>query len=94
MPYVLRYHPDVARLDVPRIGGAARLRVARAIEDRLVQGPDQYGKPLRGTVKGLWSLRIGDYGAVYQIDGGGVHVLRVGHRREAYEEAIVLKRKK
>ena len=94
MPYALRYHPDVARLDVPRVGHAARSRVERAIEDRLVHAPDQYGKPLRGTMKGLWSLRIGDYRAIYRIDGEEVQILRVGHRREAYDDALVVKRKR
>ena len=93
MPYSLRYHPDVARVDVPGLSGTARVRVARALQERLVVGPEQYGKPLRGTLRGLWSLRVGDYRAVYRIEGDEVHVLRIGHRRDAYEDPVALRRK-
>ncbi|MBM5805768.1 MAG: type II toxin-antitoxin system RelE/ParE family toxin [Candidatus Verstraetearchaeota archaeon] len=43
------------------------------------------GKPLRGEWKGVYSLRIGDYRALYQIKGNEVFLLVIGHRKRVYE---------
>ncbi|MFJ8972199.1 type II toxin-antitoxin system RelE/ParE family toxin [Streptomyces anulatus] len=42
-------------------------------------------KPLQGH-EARWRLRVGDYRAVYTVEGGRliVWVLAVGHRREIY----------
>jgi mRNA interferase RelE/StbE len=42
--------------------------------------------PLRGSLAGLYKLRVGDWRAIYQIDSERrlVIVLAVEHRREAY----------
>lgn len=42
-------------------------RIARALDTRLAVIPEQTGEPLRGTLKGYWKLRIGDYRVVYKI---------------------------
>ena len=44
-------------------------------------------KPLLGPLKGLFRFRIGDYRIVYWIDAGNktVYVVRIVHRKEAYE---------
>ena len=44
------------------------------------------GKPMVGKLAGLWSLRIGDYRAIYQIrhDKLIVLVLKIGHRKNIY----------
>ena len=43
-------------------------------------------KPLVGNHKGEYSLRVGDYRIVYEIDNPGqiVYVLTVKHRKHAY----------
>jgi len=45
------------------------------------------GKPLCGPLAGCWSLRIGQYRAVYCIQEQQllVLVLRIGHRKNAYD---------
>ncbi len=45
----------------------------------------RYGVPLRGTLKGYWKLRVGDYRIVFKITGQEVWVLTILHRREVYE---------
>ncbi|HSP08500.1 MAG TPA: type II toxin-antitoxin system RelE/ParE family toxin [Candidatus Dormibacteraeota bacterium] len=44
------------------------------------------GKALAGELRGLWSLRRGDYRLLYRIDDRArrVEVARVGHRRDIY----------
>jgi mRNA interferase RelE/StbE len=48
----------------------------------------ELGKPLVGKLAGLWSLRVGDYRAIYQIRKSEllILILKVGHRKNVYEE--------
>ncbi|MBI4418808.1 MAG: type II toxin-antitoxin system RelE/ParE family toxin, partial [Ignavibacteriales bacterium] len=41
-------------------------------------------KPLVGPLKGIWSVRVGEYRVLYEFDEMTVIVLTVNHRREAY----------
>ena len=88
MPYLLRYHPAVGEDDVPGIPRDLRTRVARAIEARLTTAPEQYGVPLRGSLKGYWKLRVGDYRVVFKVTAAEVWILTVLHRKTVYEQAI------
>lgn len=44
-------------------------------------------KPLKGTLRGLWRVRAGDYRVIYSIEDNRlvVVVVKVGNRREVYE---------
>ena len=44
-------------------------------------------KPLAGPLKGLFPFRAGDYRIVYQVNvtKKTVYVVRIAHRKEAYE---------
>ena len=42
------------------------------------------GKPLVGPLKGIWSLRVGEYRILYEFDKKRVIILTVNHRKEAY----------
>jgi mRNA interferase RelE/StbE len=82
------YHDLVKAEDLPRLGHVERKRIAHAIEYRLTSYPEQFGKPLRFTLTGLWSLRVGSYRVIYEIEGAEVVVLAVSNRRDAYEHAV------
>lgn len=86
MTYRLLYHPAVATEDLPHIPRNVHSRIARAIESRLATNPEQYGSPLRKTLKGYWKLRIGDYRVVYRIAGEAVVILAIRHRKQVYED--------
>lgn len=53
--------------------------------DALKENPE-LGKPLTVNLTGLWSLRIGDYRAIYQIDNNQllIFVVKIGHRKNIY----------
>jgi len=85
VPYALVYHPAVQREDIPRIDAGLRARLARAISERLTTAPQRFGEPLRGTLKGYWKLRVGDYRVVFQVVGQEVMILAIIHRRDVYE---------
>jgi len=92
MPFKLSYHPDVKKVDLPKIDAKAKAMIRRAIEERLVTHPEIYGKPLQRTLKGYWKLRVGDYRVVFKISGDEIHILGIIHRKEVYEQ--IEKRKK
>ena len=85
MLYTLRYHPEVARNDLPEIPTNLKQRIARSIESRLTESPERYGTPLRGSLKGYWKLRVGDYRVVFKIVGSDVWILTILHRKAVYE---------
>lgn len=59
-----------------------------AVEDALgVLGREPYaGYPLRGRLRGLYSLRVGSYRIIYQLsdDDSAVRVAAIRHRSTAY----------
>lgn len=59
-------------------------RIAKKINE-LEKNPE-LGKPLTANLSGLWSLRIGNYGAIYQIKHEEliILVLKLGHRKNIY----------
>jgi mRNA interferase RelE/StbE len=85
LPYVLRYHPRVVEDDLPDIPANLHSRIARSIDGRLTSEPTRYGVPLRGTLKGYWKLRVGDYRVVFKVVGQEIWVLSIMHRREVYD---------
>ena len=80
------YHPDIPRRDLPRISSDNKQRIQRSIEVKLTSAPEEFGEPLRRTLKGYWKLRVGDFRVIYKIIGKTVIILRIGHRREVYEK--------
>jgi mRNA interferase RelE/StbE len=52
----------------------------------LMNNPE-LGKPLTGKLAGLWSLRTGNYRALYQIKNNEllIFVLKIGHRKNVYD---------
>ena len=85
MAYFLIYHPDVKKVDLPRIDEKNKSMIKRAIEERLAMQPEIYGKPLQRTLKGYWKLRVGEYRIVYKISKTEILILGIIHRREVYE---------
>lgn len=83
--YDLRYHPDVVRIDIPKISSTWRVKICKAIEQRLATEPALYGKPLRRSLKGYRKLRVSDYRIVFRIEGRVVKILMIAHRSTVYE---------
>ena len=68
-----------------RIEESVRLRIVERLRE-LRDSPERVGKRLKFS--DFWSLRVGDYGVIYEIDRGKnrVIVLFVGHRRKVYDD--------
>ena len=85
--FLLVYHRLVAE-DVEGLNRDIRRRLARAVQERLTLSPQSYGKPLRGSLAGYWTLRVGDYRVVYRIVRHEVWVFAVINRRDVYSDVM------
>lgn len=88
------YHSDVVGVDFPLINRNILRRIRSAIENRLQRAPCDYGKPLRGTLRPLWRIRVGDYRILYHVSACRVLILQVVHRKDAYREGIAEARRR
>lgn len=82
----------VFKEDFRKIDKADQQKIIKAIRKKLTRDPEGFGTPLRGGLKGLWKLRVGQYRVVYEIKKNEilVYVVKVGFRRdeEVYKEVL------
>ncbi len=83
MSFSIRVKESAAK-ELRRVIGPNRTRIVAAI-DRLAETP-HLGAALKGDLRGLRRIRVGDYRVVYEVrdDGLLVLVVRAAHRRDAY----------
>jgi mRNA interferase RelE/StbE len=81
--YTISYHVEV-REDVAQLSKAPRARIKKAIEEKLQVSPEIFGKPLRHSLKGFRSLRVGEYRVVFLLKKTEVLVLLIAHRKDVY----------
>lgn len=82
--FPLIYHPEVVKRDIPKLNSDIRKRIKRAIENRLLTAPHEYGEPLRKTLKNYRKLRVGDYRVVFRVADNEILILGICHRKETY----------
>jgi len=75
---------ESAAKELRRVARPERARIIAAI-DRLAETP-HLGAALKGDLRGLRRIRVGDYRVVYEVRDNELVVLvvRVAHRRDAY----------
>jgi len=66
-----------------KLDSELRRRISSQLLDLEVH--PETGKSLHGRLKGLFSLRVGDYRVVYEIRKDNVILHMVEHRRSVYE---------
>ncbi|MXX05959.1 MAG: type II toxin-antitoxin system RelE/ParE family toxin [Gammaproteobacteria bacterium] len=83
MIFSIRIKQSAAK-ELKRVAGNERTRIVNAI-DRLAENP-YLGSALKGDLKGLRRLRIGDHRVLYEVrdDELIVLIIRVAHRRNVY----------
>ncbi len=86
MIYTVLYHPDVKKIDLPKLDNRLKNSIREAIERRLSTKPHIYGKPLQRTLKGYWKLRVGSYRIIYKISHENIIVLGIIHRKTVYSK--------
>ena len=85
--YSIRIKRSAAK-ELARIQRNDRIRIVRAI-DRLSEQP-LAGSALKGELRGLRRIRVGQHRIVYEVLDGALVILaiRVAHRREAYRPGL------
>lgn len=75
--------------DLQRLGPSVAAAVKHYLDKRIkgASDPRQFGKPLRGTLHGLWRYRVEDYRILCQLQDRRLVVLvvEVFHRSEGYD---------
>lgn len=88
MNFSIIYYELVVTEDIPKLSKTDKIRVKKAIEDKLVILPETFGKPLRRSLKGYRKLRVGDYRIIFRIEEKVVKIFYIGHRSIAYKKII------
>jgi mRNA interferase RelE/StbE len=84
MSFTVLLHPKAAK-ELEKIENTIKARIVERLRE-LKDNPERVGKALRHS--NFWSLRVGDYRAIYEIDRARrqVVVLFVGHRKKVYDD--------
>ena len=86
--FKIEYLETVVTRAFKAIPSDIKLVIKRAIEERLTTNPTLFGKPLRGSLRYHYRLRIGDYRVIYRvnIEENIVTIIAIGHRRNIYDD--------
>ena len=82
--YSIKYHRFVPD-DLARLDAFWHDEVLTAIENKLLTQPELFGKPLRQSLQGCRSLRVGDYRIVFRIEKKVVYIFAIIHRSTNYK---------
>jgi mRNA-degrading endonuclease RelE of RelBE toxin-antitoxin system len=86
--YKIEYLDVVVKKDIPILPKTIKATIKKAIEERLMEDPVGFGKPLRYSLKGHRRLRVGDYRVIFRIESANnkVVIIAIKHRKNIYEE--------
>jgi len=82
--FTVLLHPKAAKA-LQKIEKPIRSRIIEKLRE-LGDRSERIGKPLKYS--DFWSLRVGDYRAIYEInrDRDQVVILFIGHRKKVYDD--------
>ena len=83
MTYAVLLHPKAAK-ELQVLEEPLRSRIRERLKE-LRSDPEKIGERLKYS--GFWSLRVGDYSAIYEVskERGQVTILFIGHRKNVYD---------
>lgn len=81
--FEITYHKKIVD-DISVIATSHQRAIRKAIEEKLTNEPQFFGKPLQFSLVGLRSLRVGDYRVIFQLKKKEVFIVLIAHRRVAY----------
>jgi mRNA interferase RelE/StbE len=84
VPYTVLLHPKAAYA-LNKMDEQLKKRITEHLKE-LINHPQKSGKHMKYSE--FWSLRIGDYRAIYEIntDKKQVTILYIGHRKKVYDD--------
>ena len=88
MDWSIEYDPGALK-DLRKLDRSIQRAILDYMDDRVAAAdhPGVFGKPLRGSLAGLWRYRVRDYRIICQLQEQRLVVLvvAVGHRSTIYE---------
>lgn len=89
MTWIIEFD-DAARKELRKLDRQAQQEILRYLRERIAtdEDPHRFGKALSRELAGLWRYRIQNYRIICNIEDQKltVLVLRVGHRKDIYED--------
>ena len=82
--YKISYHHKIPD-DLTKISTTEKQTIRQAIENKLLSEPEFFGKPLQFSLKGLRSMRVGDYRVVFQLTKKEAFIVLIEHRSKVYQ---------
>lgn len=90
MTWTIEY-TKTAKQTLSKLDRVTARRIVDYLDNRIAlqKDPRVLGKPLTGILSGYWRYRIGDYRIICEIKNEQITVLvlRIGHRRQVYDES-------
>jgi len=86
LAYKAIWHEETLK-DLKKLDRTTAKKIVAKVKNYLIQDPVKLGLPLKGTLKGLYRYRIGDYQIIYVIDQAEkkIVILNVNHRKKIYK---------
>ncbi len=81
-------YPQVVKNDLPSLDEAIKERIKKDINKKLLHSPEIFGKPLKRTLRGLRSMRSGDYRVVFEVRRNQIEIITICHRSIVYKVAL------
>jgi len=75
---------EQAVCDIEDLDTNIRKRIASKLK-KFARAPFTYAKKLTRHEIGSYRFRIGDYRAIFDVDGDKIVILRIGHRDKIYK---------
>ena len=85
MIFDILYHEVVVKDDILKLSSFWKAKIKTAIENKLTEHPELFGKPLRKSLKGYRKLRVGDYRVIFRIEKMAIKILAIQHRSVVYK---------
>jgi mRNA interferase RelE/StbE len=85
MKYTILYEKSVLNADIPLLGNYEKNIIKKAIENKLTEHPEVFGKPLRRSLKGYRKLRVENFRVVFRIEDIYVKIFAIQHRSVVYK---------
>lgn len=86
MAYKAIWHEETLK-DLKKLNRTTAKKIVVKVKNYLIKDPVKLCTPLKGTLKGLYRYRIGEYRVIYVIDQAEkkIIILNVNHRRKIYK---------
>ena len=90
MNWAIEFAPEAVR-ELDKLDPQVSRRILKFLRDRVanLQDPRSIGSALQGPKLGeFWKYRVGDYRIIYTVEDDVllVVVVRLGHRRDVYDQ--------